>query len=336
MRRREFLQQVSLSAPLLAATASAGCASTRPSRLIVSTYPRIAMSGLYLADEIGLFKQQGLEVDLREVPTSSHALAMLVGGETDVMFASLMPAIVNAVAKGSRIRLVAGREIASASCGNVGTIYGNSRVFPDGLRDLGQLRGKRISVVAAASSAEFFLDTILATAGMTSKEVHVVYLRQQEGAAALVGGKIDALISSHFEKSLESLTTQAIKGISIGEVYPGLQYSFIFFGRRLTDDEPEIGTRFLTAYLLGAKAYLEGKNPRYLYRLIRAAHLDLATTLRQCRQTFAADGNIDLKSVRIYVDWAVKKRYCEPIEARRFVNTKLIAEAQKRASPTRS
>jgi ABC-type nitrate/sulfonate/bicarbonate transport system substrate-binding protein len=289
------------------------------------------MSGLYLAQELGYFRELGLTVEIEEILNGAHSLALLAGRNLDVRFAALSPGLIHSVNRGSDLRIIAGREFASTTCGTVGTIYGNSKAFPHGLRDLTQLDGKRVSIGFRASLTEFYLDTLLETVGMSSNDVELIVLRTAEAAAALVSGKIDALVSSHFEKSLETQSDRVIKGIGLPDILPDFQYSFVFYGpsisRSLRKDE---GVRFLAGYLRGAKAFLEGQTPQYLYGLARASKMDPEKVINECRETLVADGNIDSKSVQIFVDWTVSKGYCEqPVPAQQLIDTRYLLEAKE-------
>jgi NitT/TauT family transport system substrate-binding protein len=243
----------------------------------------------------------------------------------------LTPAVINAARKGAPVRLVAGREIAATSCGNVGTLYANAQRFPGGSFSLRQLKGKRVSIESIGTVSEFFLDTLLSTVGMTASDVETVVLKTEQGAAALMQGRIDALLSSHLERSLDTVSGAVIKGMSVADVLPGFQYSFVLFGARLGRQDRETGIRFLTAYLKGAKAFLEGKTPQFLFQIARATRLDPEKVARDCRSTFESSGGIDQRSIDLFLDWLVRKGYIEDsIQTNDFVDHSLIREAQFR------
>ena len=328
MLRRHFLSRF----PALTAFSLGGfgCNPSSGKELRVSSFPRISMSGLYLAHELGYFRELGLEVEIEEILNGAHSLVLLAGRNLDVRFAALSPGLIHSVARGSDLRIVAGREIASTTCGTVGTVYGNAKVFPHGLQDLTQLEGKRVSIGFKASLTEFYLDTLLERVGMSSEDVDLIVLRSAEAAAALVAGKIDALVSSHFEKSLETQSDRIIKGIGLPDLLPDFQYSFVFYGPSISGSlKREEGVRFLAGYLRGVLAFLDGQTPQYLYDLARAGRMDPDKVISECRETLVADGNIDSKSVEIFVDWTVSKGYCEqPVSAERLIDTQYVVDAQ--------
>ena len=144
MLRRQFLGR--FSAFTAGTLGGIGCATSPGQMFRVSSFPRISMSGLYLARERGYFRELGLKIEIKEILNGAHSLALLAGSKLDARFAALNPGLIHSVARGSKIRIVAGREIASTTCGTVGTIYGNAESFPHGLQDLTQLEGAHRAV----------------------------------------------------------------------------------------------------------------------------------------------------------------------------------------------
>ena len=304
----------------------AGCARRRANQLRVSTSPPgVSVSGLYLAQELGYFAAAGLDLDLRQISNPAQVAPLLAAGQLEAAFLSLTPGFVNAVAKGADLRIVAGREIASPTCGDAGTLYVNRETLPQATPDLVKLRGKRVTITGRGSVTEFSLDAILGTAGMSSADVQVVPLSQPDAAAALASGKVDAIVVSRFEQNLVALSPNIARWTGLPQIFPNLQYSFVWFGRRLLQADPEIGARFLSIYLRGNREYLDGKTPRYLERLIRESRLDPKRALEACRDNITRDGRVDAESIRRYVEWSVKKGYSpQPVEVSRILDTRFL------------
>lgn len=76
MRRRRFL-------PSLVGVAVAGCGrkGRQPRKLRVGLIPRLTLAPVYLADELGFFREAGLEVEFRQVAESVQMLVPLAGGD---------------------------------------------------------------------------------------------------------------------------------------------------------------------------------------------------------------------------------------------------------------
>jgi NitT/TauT family transport system substrate-binding protein len=289
----------------------------------------MSMSGLYVAHEEGYFAAVGLEVEIQQMLQTAHAAPLLVSGELDAAFLVLSPALINAVAKGALLRIVAAREMASPNCGSAGALYGRREVFPDGLADPAQLKGKRVAFSGRANIGEFYLDSLLAEAGLSSNDVESVPLGTPELVAALVGGNVDAIVFSHVERDLDR--PDVVKGMGLAQVYPNLQFSFVFFGPSLMRGDVETGVRFLTAYLRGTRDFLAGKTPRYLTEMARLTGRDPGYAQNACRNILAPDGVVDPRSVDRCIEWAVRKGYCPRSAAvARFIDTRFLDEIRRR------
>jgi len=293
------------------------------------------MSGLYLAKERGYFADEGLQVTIESIPSSTHAIPLAAAGKLDVIFSSSSVSLVNAIAKGSRLRIVAGREITAPSCSENCTLYGLRKVFPDGLRDVRALRGKRVAADTSSSIASFGIDAILTKAGMTTKDIDLISMRKSELVVAFLSEKIDAIFLSDFSIRFSDLQDQIVTGIRLADVLPNHQISFITYGSRLLDDEPEAGIQFLSAYLRGAREYLGGATPAFHGELAVSNGMDPVKARNACRNSMVPDGRIDIPSLERFIQWAVKKELCpHSIRAEGLIDRRFLEGLPKdRTSP---
>jgi NitT/TauT family transport system substrate-binding protein len=333
MYRRRFL-------PLLGGLlgASAGCKPHgRPRKLRVSLIPRYMLGPLYLADELGYFREAGLQLDIQRMPESAQSMPLLAGGQLDVCFLGISPAFINAVLRGGRLRVVAAREVVTPNCGVPGRVYGSRAAFPNGFGDLHQLKGKRVAVTGRTTHIAFILDVLLESVGMSPNDVTVVYLRRNEALAALVGGKIDAMAFGELDAEPESASVKLVPGPSVEELLRGLQTTFVMFGRDLMDGDAETGIGFLWAYLRGVEQFRAGKTTRALDELALAEHVDPAKAGTICRDRISADGLVAPASVQRFVDWSVKKGFVEQsMDASRLIETRFVEEALRRLGQGRA
>jgi ABC-type nitrate/sulfonate/bicarbonate transport system substrate-binding protein len=309
MRRRDFLTGCLMGA----ATAGTACLGRKPSglRKIRLTAGRgLTMSSLYLAHELGYFREEGFDLEILQIPNPLDAMTLLAGSKIDVAFAGLVSSFLSAAAKKLPIKIVAGREIASPVCGNMGSIYGLRRTFPDGLENPMVLKGKRVSAGPTIGFTHFALDAQLESVGLTGSDVQSVNLPTSQAAAALIGGQIDAaVLNIEFDRNLIAKASEIVRGPGLARYHPNFQCSHILFGESLLSADPGIGTRFLYAYLRGAREFAQGATPRYMEEFARSAGLDVKLVTGACRSSFAADGSVDLKSLQLFTDWAVRRKF---------------------------
>jgi ABC-type nitrate/sulfonate/bicarbonate transport system substrate-binding protein len=119
------------------------------------------------------------------------------------------------------------------------------------------------------------------------------------------------------------------------EVAPGLQHDGIVFGRRLLQQDQDLGRRFMRAYLRGVKKYGEGKTDRNVALISGFTKLPPDIIRQACWVTMSPDGRIAPESVEPLLDWMVETRYMEqPVPRSRWWNPTFVdAAAASMASP---
>jgi NitT/TauT family transport system substrate-binding protein len=293
--------------------------------LRVSSHPYFSMSSLYLAEELGYFEEMGLQIKTERITSSAQAIPLAAGGKLDVLFTGSSAALVNAIAKGSHLRIVAGREIASPTCSDFSTVFGRREVFPDGLRDIRLLKGKRIALDLMIGWNHFGMDMMLASAGMTAEELDIINMSRSELILAIMAGKVDAIIITDSAARFSNMTDRIVRGISLANALPYHQVSYIVFGPRLLDGNPDTGVRFLSAYLRGAREFLAGKTPKFLNELALSNRMDPDAARKACRNSFVHDGRIDLPSLDRFIQWAREHGYCPiPVRAAQLTDMRFL------------
>jgi ABC-type nitrate/sulfonate/bicarbonate transport system substrate-binding protein len=323
MRRRDLL---ALSPLLLGGCRRREGVARRS--LEVASVAHISMSPLYLAEESGYFRDAGLQVAVRQMAQTSQIIPLLAGGGIDVAFVTMHSTFLNAAGKGARVKVVAGRNRAMPGCGSVSTVYGSRKLFPDGRFDLRKLAGQRIGGARAGTNPEFSLDTILSTAGMSTADIKMMSMPEPDAFAALISGKIEAVIATHFDQDFSALSSQVVRGIGMADVAPGHQHTFIYYGPTLLDGDHQVGVAFLAAYLRAARGFVEGRTPRWFDEFARISRMDVERARAACRNDLTPDGAIDLPSVRRFADWAIRKKYCtKPVEPAQLIDTSFLRGA---------
>jgi len=309
MRRRDFLAVCLIGS----ATGLPACRSRKTGpfqKLRLTAGRNLSMSSLFLTHEAGYFREAGFDLEILQMPNPLEAMTLLAGGKIDAAFTGLVTSLLNASLRKMPVRIVAGREIASPTCGNMGTVYGLRRTFPGGLENPIVLKGKRVSAGPTVGFTHFALDAQLESVGLTGDAVQSVNLPTSQAAAALIGGRIDAaVLNVEFDQNLMSRASEIVRGHGLAHYHPNFQCSHILFGETLLSADPQIGARFLAAYFRGAQEFARGRSPRFMEEYARSGGLDPKLVAGACRHSFVRDGAIDLHSLQLFVDWAVRRKY---------------------------
>lgn len=328
MWRRELIAAVAGSA---VATAL-GCRRRPPEpgsrllRLSVSQY--VMNSGFFVAHERGYFEQAGIDLETADSGNFSQTFPLLASGQLDVVMSPLSPAFLNAVRAGAAIRIVAARGVAAVGCPESAALYWRRGEYPVGVEGLRQLCGKRVAAGRQSGISEFLLDTMLEACGMGQDEVERVYLSEPEAVAALVSGNLGAIVGGgYFDRNLVEVMPQLMVGLPLADLLPDFQLSYIVYGRRLLENGLALGADFLSAYLQGAREFGEGATPAFLEQRAVEAGLGAGQGQNVCRASVSIDGKIRLEDLKSYVDWAVRRGYCEdPASPAELVDERFLNE----------
>ncbi|MBI1397292.1 MAG: transporter substrate-binding domain-containing protein [Betaproteobacteria bacterium] len=143
---------------------------------------------LTLAERLGYFRDEGLNVEINDFAGGSKALQALVGGSADVTSGGYEHTIQMA-AKGQRLEAFVLQGYASMA---VGLVKGRFAHYA-GPQDL---RGRRVGVTAPGSSTHMMVNHLLASANLAPEDVSVIGVGTGASAInAVRSGQIDVLSS---------------------------------------------------------------------------------------------------------------------------------------------
>ncbi len=142
---------------------------------------------LTIAEQLGYFKAEGLDVSIVDFAGGSQALRAVVGGSADVV-SGAFEHTVNMQVKGQRLRAFVLQGRAPQIVLGV-----NPKTMPN-FKSVADLKGKKIGVTAPGSSTNVMTNFVLAKAGLKPSDVSIIGVGATQGAvAAMRSGQIDAI-----------------------------------------------------------------------------------------------------------------------------------------------
>ena len=142
---------------------------------------------LTIAEQMGYFKAEGLDVSIVDFAGGSRALQAVVGGSADVVSGAYEHTI-NMHAKGQPMRAFVLQGGAPQIVLGV-----NPKTMPN-FKSVADLKGKKIGVTAPGSSTNVMVNFVLAKAGLKPSDVSIIGVGAANGAvAAMRAGQIDAI-----------------------------------------------------------------------------------------------------------------------------------------------
>ncbi|WP_433205260.1 ABC transporter substrate-binding protein [Dactylosporangium sp. CS-047395] len=256
MFRRPLALTATLAALALAASACGGSSDTGSTNaqgltsvnyVTTATVPGSTQIALYaVPKQMGYFKEEGLEANLKTANGSSAALQVIASGDalaTNAEVASTMAA----VEQGVPVRTV----------GSINTSFPWKIGVPDGkgISSPADLKGKKIGVISLASGSNLFTRSFLHENGIDpDKDVKILPVGQgTQAKAALDSGQVDAIaLYAELFSQLEQI---------------GMKFSYLT-NPALFDGMPSI------SFTVSAKT-LQGKDKDLAVKYTRAAYKGL-------------------------------------------------------------
>src|SRR3977135_4143773 len=142
---------------------------------------------LTIAESLGYFKAEGLDITIADFAGGSRALQAVVGGSADVVSGAFEHTL-NMQAKGVKLRALVLQGRAPQVVLGV-----NPKTMPN-FKTVADLKGKKIGVTAPGSSTNVMANFVLAKAGLKPSDVSIIGVGAASGAvAAMRAGQIDAI-----------------------------------------------------------------------------------------------------------------------------------------------
>lgn len=294
----------------------AGCDAERPvpsgkgglTRLTLNVNPTLTYAPIMIAKDEGFFEQEGIDAELVSLDSNSAVTAATVG-KIDVLSAGVRSGVFNMILRGLPLQVVAdkghsGPEECVADA-FIAPLAAAARIEKAG----GSLRGERV-VLVRGGVMEFLTMKLLEWNQLQPEDVTILHLPQ--GSAASSRDEVDAvrlITEPNLSAALSEGWAKTI--VSAQDVAPGHQLAMLLYGRRLLQDEPELGHRFMRAYLRGVRRYREGKTDRNVAILARHTKLPEEVIRRACWTAISGDGRIRPEAVQPFLDWALQRNYLD-------------------------
>jgi NitT/TauT family transport system substrate-binding protein len=192
--RPGFLRVIGLTSVGLVVMFNAGCggpsappkvSGLEKTTLTVGAVPVADEAGLYIAEDEGLFKAEGLTVKIDSIVSSADATKDQNDGTYDITAGNSVSYIQDQVTGQSNLEIIAEGSLMQPDTQALYTLHGSP------VTNVGDLKGKRIGVNALNNIGTLLISSALEEYGISPRQVHFVPVNFPEMGEALKRHAID-------------------------------------------------------------------------------------------------------------------------------------------------
>jgi NitT/TauT family transport system substrate-binding protein len=257
---------------------------------------------LTLADRLGYFSDEGLDVEINDFPGGSKALQALIGHSADVVSGAYEHTIV--------MQTLAQKVEAFVLQGmNPGLELGIRKDRAADYKWAKDLKGMKIGVSAPGSSTHMLINHLLASVGLKQEDVSIIGVGTGPSAvAAMRSGEIDALsgaepVMTLLERSgdikivVETITDKGVRDVFGGSMPAATLYARVDY----IEKNPQT-VQALTNAMVRALQWLQKSTTEDVLRMVPQEYLLgdralYAAAFERLRPTYSKDGLIPKKGV---------------------------------------
>jgi NitT/TauT family transport system substrate-binding protein len=210
---------------------------------------------IFIGMDKGFFEAEGIKVEPVWFKAAQPIAVAAATGDIDVGGTGLTAGLYNAVSQGMKIAVVAdkGREWPGYK---LTALLVNTEQWKAGVRDLKDLKGKRVGITQIGSTFHYILGNLLEKKGMSLNDVKVVPLGS-------ISSMRDTLTSNQIESVFlnQPLVAAVEKGgggnvlLWVGDHLP-YQIAAVFYGERLINNRP-VAVSFMKGYIRSCRYYYD-------------------------------------------------------------------------------
>jgi NitT/TauT family transport system substrate-binding protein len=300
-------------------------------------------AGMFIALEKGYFREEGLDVELIPFAASADGVTAVLAGQWEILTGALAAGIYNAAARGVPLRIVADKGSTPSPEWDFTALMIRKDLIDTGrVKDYADLKGL---ILARASlrgtSPEISTVKALAKGGLTLDDVESTALSFPDMIPGFANGAIDgAIVLEPIISRIEQMGT-AVRWRGNSEFYGNQQIAAIMYGPSILSQPPEIGRRWMIAYIRGMRDYNDAFGPKRQGReavvqaLMKYTPIKDPTVYEEMRPAgLDPDGKLVLPSIRddlAYYEQSGLVR--EPVDLSQLVDTSYQEYAVQQLGP---
>ena len=298
------------------------CSSAAPAAAQISTL-RVGFNGFYgaapfyLGQDAGIFRRQGIALEMVFIAGGSISTQALVGNSLDMLLTG-GPPFLNAYVRGAKIKII----------GGVTNILPYVFVSTPAIASGEQLRGKRIGISRFGSNTDFVVKLALGILGLSPQDVSVLQIGgSQARLVALRSGAIQATVLT----PEEGIAAQKMGMVTLLDfIAKGVEFPHVSVVARedsLQAQAPLV-RRFMAGYLEAVR-YFKKSRDEAIRKIMALAKSDDRATAEQAftnyMRSLPDDGRPTLKGLEaVLADFAREEPKAKTLTVAQIVDLSFL------------
>lgn len=235
----------------------------------------MSSSGIFLAQELGYFKQEGLDIDIIPFKKSGAPMTVLLSnGELHIGGGNLSTGLWNAINKGIKIKLVADKGHIEKGQSYIGLLVRKDLVESGKFKSPADMKGYKMGLTSLGGvSQQIAAEKILKAHGRSLKDVEFIKMSYSQMNLALASKDLDATINLEPYIAKAEIDGTAKLMAKVYDYYSDQQSAAIFYSQQFIEKHPSEAAKFIKAYVRGVRAYndafVKGKNKKATIEMLK-------------------------------------------------------------------
>ena len=304
------------AAPAKPASASAytPAALNPPVKVSIGVVSSSSDGGIFVANERGYFKEEGIDLDIQRFQTLVDMVAPLTGGQLQIAAGGLAASLFNAADRGVGLRIVADKGQAPSPEWDFAALVIRKDLIDSGqVKDYRDLKGLRLVTSGRGNSPEVALATALRKGGLSLQDVNFTQMGFPDMVAAFQNKGIDGGIV--IEPFISRIVTDGsgVRWKGNVDIFGGNeQIAAIVYGEQFAT-RTDVAQHWMNAYIRGVRDYNDAFGPKKKGRDEVVQILAANTTVKdpkvfdQMRPAgLDPDGKLDTSSMKTDLNYYVE------------------------------
>jgi NitT/TauT family transport system substrate-binding protein len=319
------------SAPAAAPTSAPAAG---PETIKYAAGTSVSSAGVFIGIDRGYYREVGLEIEIVPFSNAAEMIQPIAASQVDVANADTGAGIFNALARGLPLRFVADGNHTEPGHSSLAWVVRKDLVDSGAVRELPDLRGRKLSPIARGSLVDSLGYRTLARAGLQPSDVEIEYVTFTDVLPALANQALDAAILN------EPLVTSAVEqGLGVrwrgmDDLFGTFQGTLIIYSPTMVTQRQDAGRRFMVGYLRSLRDYLDafngGKDLDAVLAILTkyTAIKDPAVYRKIVVPAFDANGQMNPQSIKDLQQWYVENGFVQtPVALDEFFDTSYLEHA---------